>query len=301
MRVATVDVGSYSVRMTVAKVEGRNIEILKEFGRITSLASSLKETGVLREDRIEETLKVLEEYLEEAKRLGVEKIVAVGTEALRKAKNSEDFIRRVRRLGLEIEVLTPEEEGRLSFLAVAYSLRPKGYFLVVDQGGGSTEFVFGRDTRPEEVVSLPFGIVNLTETFLKTDPPLEDEVEKLLSFLEEKLRPLRRKVDGIVGLGGTITTLVSLEKGVYPYDPKKVHGETLKRSQIERWFEKLRVLPARERSRRFPQVEDRRAEVILSGVAMFLKVLDVFGKESLRVSDWGLKHGLIVRIILDQK
>ncbi len=301
MRVAAIDIGSYSVRMTLAEVENGNIRILKEFGRITSLASSLKETGRLRKDRIEETLRVLEDYLREAKKFGSDKIVAVGTEAIRKAENSADFLSEVKRIGLEVEVITPEEEGRISFLAVAYSLRPRGFFLVVDQGGGSTEFVFGRGKDPEEVASLPLGIVGLTERFLRTDPPKDQELEDMRSYIRETIKPLRKEVDEIVGLGGTITTLVALQKGVYPYDPAKVHGEVLRYEDVLYWLETLRSIPAKERSKRFPQVEDRRAEVILSGIVMFLEILDLFKKDSLRVSDWGLKHGLIVRIILNQR
>lgn len=301
MRVGAVDIGSYSVRMTVAEVKDRDIRIVRERGRITSLGSGLKDTGELREDRVEETLKVLKEYAGEMEELGVDKVIAVGTEALRRAKNSEEFLRRVREeTGLDVMIISPEEEGKLSFLAVAYSLRPEGYFLVVDQGGGSTEFVFGSGIEPEEVISLPIGIVNLTERFLIHDPPTEGEMEDLREYLREVLKPIIRDTDGIVGLGGTITTLVALEKGIYPYDPRKVHGETLSLRVISRWTETLSKIPAKERSRRYPQVEDRRAEVILAGLIMFEEVLNLFKKERLTVSDWGLKHGLIVRIILDR-
>lgn len=301
MRVAAIDIGSYSVRMTVAEVKGGSITVVKEIGRITALAKDLKDTGRLREDRIKETLEVLKYYMEEARRLRVRKIMAVGTEALRKAENADEFLKAIReKTGIEVKIISPEEEGRLAFLAVAYSLKPGGYFLVVDQGGGSTEFVFGKDLSPERVISLPVGIVNLTEGFLRHDPPLEEEISKLREFLRESLEPLRCGVDEIVGLGGTITTLSALVHGIYPYDPSKVHGSTLTLDEISGWVKTLAPLPSRERARRFPQIEDRRAEVILSGMVMFEEVLKVFGKEKVRVSDWGVKQGLIVRIILDR-
>ncbi|MDQ7039216.1 MAG: Ppx/GppA phosphatase family protein [Aquificota bacterium] len=301
MRVAAVDIGSYSVRLTVAEVKDGSIRIIREMGRITALAKDLKETGRLRRDRMEETLGVLEEYRREAERLRVDKVLAVGTEALRRAENADEFLKAVReRTGIQVEIITPEEEGRLAFLAVAYSLRPGGYFLVVDQGGGSTEFVFGEGLKPDRVISLPAGIVNLTERFLRHDPPLEEEVLKLRDFVRESVGPLKRGVDEIVGLGGTITTLSALVHGVYPYDPSKVHGSTLTLGEISRWTRVLASLPSRERARRYPQIEDRRAEVILAGAVMFEEVLRVFGKDRIRVSDWGVKQGLIVRIILDR-
>jgi exopolyphosphatase/guanosine-5'-triphosphate,3'-diphosphate pyrophosphatase len=250
----------------------------------------------LRADRVEETLTVLQEFKRDIEKFGVRKVVAVATEALRRAKNSEDFLRLVKeKVGIEVKVITPEEEGKLSFLAVAFSLKPAGKFLVVDQGGGSTEFVFGKGMEMDKLISLPLGIVNLTENFLKHDPPLPEEIERLMDFLEEKMRPLKERVDEVVGLGGTITTLCALEKGIYPYKPKEIHGSELSIDALKKWFSRLSVIPSSERSKRYKQIEDKRAEVILSDIAMFIKVLEIFEKDSLRVSDWGVKQGLLLR------
>ncbi len=302
MRIASIDIGSYSVRLTIAEIKDGSINVLLEKGRITSLGSGVKETGLLREDRIEETIKVLEEYKRDAEEYKVNKIVAVATEAIRKAKNSEDFIRRVKeRTGIDIKVISPEEEGKLAFLGATYALKPEGKVVVVDQGGGSTEFIFGKNGSVEKLISLPIGIVNLTETFLKHDPPYKEEVEKLFSFLEEKIKPLKENVDEIIGLGGTITTMVALEYNIYPYDPSKVQGKELSLEALKRWFDTLIELPSKERSKRYKQIEDRRAEVIVSGIAMFIKILEIFEKEKLRVSDWGLKQGIIVRELIKDK
>lgn len=296
MRIAAIDIGSYSVRLTVAQVRDGEITLLLEKGRITSLGSGVREKGVLREDRINETLNVLEEYRKDIERLKVERVVAVATEAIRKAKNASEFLGLVkRRTGIEVEVISPAEEGRLAFLGATYLLRPSGKVLVVDQGGGSTEFVFGVDSKPKEVLSLPIGIVNLTERFLKHDPPTEEEIKNLFEFLRKEIAPLKREVNEVVGLGGTITTLAALEYDVYPYEPSAVQGKTLSLESIRRWFDTLITLPSKERSRKYRQIEDRRAEVIVSGIAMFVVILETFRKEKLRVSDWGLKHGLIVR------
>ncbi len=299
MRVAAIDIGSYSVRLTIAEIEEGKIEIVLEKGRITSLGSGVKEERRLREDRIEETLKVLEEYREDIDRLGVDKVLAVATEAIRKASNSEEFLRLVKeRTGIEVRVITPSEEGELAFLGASYALRPKGEVLVVDQGGGSTEFIFGKDYQVKDLTSLPLGIVNLTESFLRHDPPQEDEIKALMDFLDEHIRPLKRHVDEIIGLGGTITTVAALEYGIYPYDPKKVQGKVVSLEALSEWFDKLSAIPSKERSKLYRQIEDRRAEVILAGIGMFVKILEIFEKDYLRVSDWGVKQGLIVRELL---
>jgi exopolyphosphatase/guanosine-5'-triphosphate,3'-diphosphate pyrophosphatase len=300
MVVGAVDVGSYSARLTVARVGGGKIEILRELGRITSLSEGLLRTGYLREDRIRETLRVLKEFRDEIEKFGCERVKAVATEALRRAKNSGDFLALVKKeTGLELEIISPQEEGRLAFLAVAYSLRPDGTFLVVDQGGGSTEFVFGEGMNTSEIISFDFGIVNLTERFIRNDPPSRKEIEELRAFVAQKIKRFRKMPHTIVGLGGTITTLVALEKNIYPYDPSAVHGSELSSEAVERWLDILSSIPLKERSKKFPQIEDRRAKVIVPGIAMYAEVLKHFRKETLLVSDWGVKQGLIVRMILE--
>ncbi len=299
MRVASIDVGSYSVRLTVAELKDSELKILYEEGRITSLGSGVRERGKLSEDRVEETLRVLREYRRKIEELGAERVVVVGTEALRRAENAEEFIKRVKEeTGFELRIISPEEEGRYAFLAVAFSLKPKGKVCVIDQGGGSTEFVFGKNLQVDFMHSFPFGIVNLTERFLKHDPPTEEEVSNLLQFLEREIEKVKRETDTLVGLGGTITTLAALEYGIYPYDPNRVHGKKLSYEAVKRWFETLRRIPAKERAERFRQIEDRRAEVILAGIAIFLKTLGVFGKEEITVSDWGLREGILVAELL---
>ncbi len=299
MRIAVIDTGSYSVRLTVAEVKDSRLNILLEKGYITSLGSGVKKEGKLRSDRIEETLRVLEDYRREIDKLGVDRVVVVATEALRRARNAEEFIELVRkRTGFEVRILSPEEEGRLAFLATAYSLRPEGYFVVVDQGGGSTEFAFGRDLKPQEVISLPFGIVDLTERFLRHDPPLEEELLSLRAFVRDRVLELKRNVDDMIGLGGTITTVAALEYGVHPYDPLKIHGREISLSALKRWLGELVRLTSAERSRKFRQIEDRRAEVIPAGVAMFVEIMEVFERERIKVGDWGVKHGLIVSCAL---
>lgn len=299
MRLASIDIGSYSVRLSVGEIEEGNLRIILDKGRITALGKKVKETGLLQEDRILETLRVLKEYKEDIERLGVERVAVVGTEALRRAKNGEEFVKRVKEeVGFELRVIPPEEEGRLAYLGAIFSLRVKGKNCVVDQGGGSTEYVFGEDLEVKDLHSFPFGIVNLTESFLRYDPPKEEEIRELSEFLEKEIKKVKRSVDNLIGIGGTITTLAALEYGVYPYEPQKVHGKPLTYEQIKKWFEELRKIPAKERSKKYKQVEDKRAEVILAGILIFLKTLEVFEKEELTVSDWGLREGILVEEFL---
>lgn len=303
MRVASIDIGSYSVRLKIFEVESYFKSVYEE-GHITALAKGLKETGFLSEEGVNETLKVLKGYKKTIDYYKVEKVIAVGTEALRRARNREYFIKKVRKeTGIEVKVITPEEEGRYSYLSAVYSLNLKGNILVVDQGGGSTEFIYGEDFEMKGITSLDMGIVTLTESFIKSDPPLREELESMKEYILDRLRLVSISIpaDKIVGLGGTITTLAALENNIYPYDPSKVHGKILHLDSIRKWFDRLTKLRVEER-KKIPAVEDKRAEAIVSGILMFICIMEYFSFNAIMVSDWGLKEGIIIEeFLLNEK
>jgi len=293
MKVAVIDVGTYSTRVTIAEVENSNLKILYEEGRITALGRGVKQTGLLSESAINETLSAIRDYKKKCDQYGVEKCLVLGTEALRVAKNREVFINALKELELQIKVISPWEEGKYAYLGAYFAVKPQGRVCVIDQGGGSTEFVYGKGLEVENVVSLPFGIVNLTERFIKNDPPTKEEIESLTNYLSGEISKLDKNVDTLVGLGGTITTLVALEYDIYPYDPAKVNGKTLTKERVKYWFDKLASMTVEER-KKLPQIEDRRAEAIISGIAIFWRTMELFGKEEIVVSDWAVKHGAII-------
>ena len=297
MRIATIDIGSYSVRLSIGEIKDSKIKIIYEKGVITGLGKGVTSNGILDKKAVEETIEVLKEYKNTINEHGADKVIAVATEALRRAKNAKEFINKVKETtGIDIKVITPDEEGKLSYKAVCYSLKLSRRIVVVDQGGGSTEFIYGKSCDIEKVISLPVGIVNLTERFVKHDPPLKEELKSMKEFIDNNLKKLEFEVDNIVGLGGTITTLSALEYNIYPYDPSKIHGSILKRESIKKWLNKLANMKISER-KKIPQIEDRRAEAIVSGILMFDRILDHFKKDEIIVSDWGLKHGLMVSVI----
>ncbi|MFN3946481.1 MAG: Ppx/GppA family phosphatase [Aquificaceae bacterium] len=294
MKIASIDVGSYSIRLSVAHLN-TSLEVLHEEGRITALATDLRESGLLREDRMEESVEVIKGFVEKAKMLGVESVKMVGTEALRRAKNSEEFLRRVKEAtGFDLKIITPEEEGKYAFLSVAYSLKPKGRFCIIDQGGGSTEFVCGKGFQIEYLRSLPFGIVNLTEEFVESDPPKNYELESLKNFLDEQIKEVVSPCDELIGLGGTITTIAAIEYGIYPYKGEEVHGKEISLQRLMFWIETLSSMKEKERVAAFPHIEPKRAKVIIPGLVIFYRSMLLFGKERIKVSDWGLKEGLLV-------
>ena len=313
--IAIVDIGTYSTRLLIAGIHKKDsleerlksIDEIFSVGRITALGRNLKKNGYLEREAIEETLAVLKEYVAIAKEYKAKKIIGFATEACRVATNGRDFLEKVKNLGIEVNLIDGDREAYLSFLATAYSLDINGKLTVVDQGGGSTEFAYGyKDGNKVELIksiSLPFGIVNLTEEFLKNDPPLEKEIENLRNYLRKeigKVLDYMKDTDYIVGLGGTITTLVALEKDIYPYNSKKVHGQILTKEVINKWLKKLISIPTVKRQA-YPQIEDRRAKVLPAGILIFDTTLEQFGKDSLIVSDRGLRYGALIDYILNSQ
>lgn len=201
-------------------------------------------------------------------------------------------------IGIELKVIAPEEEGRYAFLSVAYSLRPNGRFCIIDQGGGSTEFVCGRGFQVESLRSLPFGIVNLTEEFIHSDPPKLYELESLKNFLDEQIKEVVEPCDQLIGLGGTITTIAAIEYGIYPYKGEEVHGKELSIDKIMFWIETLSSMKEKDRIANFPHIEPKRAKVIIPGLLIFYRSMLLFGKDKIKVSDWGLKEGLLVEEVI---
>ena len=193
MRLAAVDIGTNSVRLLVAEVDDDGtVRTLDRRMRITRLGQGVDATRRLAPEAIERTLAVLREYGGVIGELGVEHVRATATSAARDATNRDDFFRPGRdALGTELELLTGEEEAALSFRGATRDVDAPGPYLVVDIGGGSTEFVVGT-TEPTGLVSVDIGCVRITEQFLHSDPPAPEELSQAVSVVRDHLADVRR-------------------------------------------------------------------------------------------------------------
>ncbi len=312
-KLAVIDIGTYSTRLLIAAIPENipkdkvveNIKTIFSVGKITALGRNLNKNGYLEDEAIKETLAVLKEYVAVAKQFKVEKIIGYATQACRIAQNGKQFLEKVKELGIDVRLISGEKEAYFSFLATAYSIRPEDSFVVIDQGGGSTEYAYGKKENGEykliDSISFPFGIVNLTERFIKNDPPKKEELQEMKDFIKNQITTAYQKMKDaelLIGLGGTITTLVALEYNIYPYNSEKVHGKTLTYEAIHKWLEKLSSMTVGER-KKIPMIEDQRAETIISGINSCETTLETFKKESIKVSDKGLRHGAIIYEFLE--
>jgi len=234
---------------------------------------------------------------EEATRHDVESIVAVGTAGLRLAPNRAELIDAVRHIhGVDVEVIPGDEEARLAYLATASELDVgDGTIVVFDTGGGSSQFTVGRGTHVEERFSLNVGAVRYMERFGLDGFVDEATLTQALDAIAADLARLDdwRAAERVVGMGGAVTNLTAVKHGLAVYDRDVVHGTVLDRAEIDRQIELYRTRDADQR-REIVGLQANRAPVILAGACIVRSILVKLGRDSLTVSDRGLRHGLLV-------
>jgi len=213
------------------------------------------------------------------------------------ARNSAAVIATIRaRTGVSIEVISGEEEGRLAYLAVKAGLGvPEGSLVVFDTGGGSSQFTFGRGSQVDERFSVDVGAVRYTERFGLDGVVPPDVLGAALGAIAADLSRIdgRAAPDLLVAMGGAVTNIAAVKHGLQTYDPDIVQGTVLDRAEIDRQIELYRSRDATQR-RGIVGLQPKRAEVILAGACIVRTVMDKLRQHSVRVSDRGLRHGLLV-------
>jgi len=277
--------------------------VILDCGETTRLGRGLERGGKLDPVSIRASINCLKTFRSLCQRERVQEIAAVGTNALRMAKDAKQFIQQVREAcGITPCVITEKEEALLSFLSVQQDPRMPRGAMVMDVGGGSTEYIFRTGegpSQPLQCISLPLGVLRLTEEFLHDDPPSHDAVTKLRHKIDETLPRIPPAIeDELVGIGGTAATLGSMHLGLEAFDRERIHGLQLTidklRSQVEELQDK--DLAMRKQIRGLPT---ERADIILAGAMIILSTLERLKKNSIRISCRGLRYGLFYQRFMD--
>lgn len=271
-------------------------EVVFDGGETTRLGRGLQKGEKLNPVSVQKSIAVLKRFISQCEREGVQKIACVGTNALRTASDADHFIHKVQReCDITPRVIDEKEEAMLSYLSVQQDpLMPKNA-VVMDVGGGSTEYIFHHEESPANhlhTISLPLGAVGLTEQFLSHDPPTHDETIKLRDEIGNALRSIPSSLKGeLVGIGGTAVTLGSMHLGLDVFDREKIHGLRLTINELHALVKELqeRDLVARKKIKGLPP---NRADIILAGVMIILVTMEKFKKETLHISSFGLRYGL---------
>ncbi|MEX1047550.1 MAG: DUF501 domain-containing protein [Actinomycetota bacterium] len=300
-RAAAIDLGTNSIRLLV--VEPRNgepVELARDMV-ITRIGKGVDQTGRIDPEALRRTVEVLERYCRRARALHAERIRVAATSAVRDAANREELQEAVlRNTGSELEILTGEEEAVLSFLGATRGLDRPGPYLVVDIGGGSTEFVLGTG-EPESAVSTQMGSVRLSERFVGTDPPSEHDLEAMSREIERTLGEAESSVRvsdarTLITVAGTATTVKGIALGLARYDPEAVHRTELSLTEAERVREALVSMTTSERGA-LPVMPPGREDVIVAGATILVAVMRRWGFGSALVSEEDILDGLAAELL----
>jgi exopolyphosphatase/guanosine-5'-triphosphate,3'-diphosphate pyrophosphatase len=301
MRVAAIDVGTNSTRLLVAEGMAGGFRSVERRMVITRLGQGVDERKVLSPEGLQRTLATIADYAATCGELGVKKLRVTGTSAVRDAHNREEFFDGVRTLtGTDPEVLSGEAEAAATFLGALSDLPDWGPVLVVDIGGGSTEFVVG-EQEPQRLTSLNIGCVRMLEKHLHSDPPAPEELEALR---EE----VRGEIEGIVddlavphgarlvGVAGTVTQLAALKAGIPVYDPDVTHHAVLTHGDVRMLARRLESLTYSQR-KRIKGLEPGRADVIVAGAEILLCIMEAFDAAEVLTSEKDILDGLVIQLL----
>ncbi len=281
---AAIDVGTNSIRMLAAKVQGGKLLPLQSKMQITRIGQGVGTSRKLLAEPMSRSLRALKEYSAALQEIGVDSLRIVATSAVREAVNAPEFIELAAQIGLSVEIISGETEAQLSFAGVTRGLTDVANPTVLDIGGGSTEFIWAESNRIQ-VYSVPLGAVKIAE-----NPLVLRELPILCAGILAEL--LNRKESSLVGVGGTVTTLAAIEQRLAVYQPERVHGFILQRSVVENLLKSLSALSLAER-RTVVGLQPERADIILAGTALLLEIMKSTGQSQLVVSESDLLQGII--------
>jgi exopolyphosphatase/guanosine-5'-triphosphate,3'-diphosphate pyrophosphatase len=308
VRVAVVDIGSNSTRLLIADADPDACAVAEVFrqSRVTRLGEGLDATRSLSESAIVRVMSTLADYLRSIEEHGCERNLAVLTAAVREAADGQDFAERVRHdFGLDARVLSGEQEAQLTFLGAMAEQQPEDQrtaspVVVIDVGGGSTEFIVGRNRRAGFHTSLPVGVVRMSERHLHSDPP---DREQLLELARDTRVAFRRglppgelaAVRRAIAVAGTATSAAAIDQKLDPYDPARVHGYVLSLTALEQLRDRVAAMSEDQRCR-LTGLDPARAPTITAGLVILCEALSAFELDRVTVSEHDILFGGALRL-----
>ncbi|QOV36477.1 Ppx/GppA family phosphatase [Streptomyces ferrugineus] len=302
MRLGVLDVGSNTVHLLVVDAHpgARPLPAHSHKAELR-LAQLLDDSGAIGPEGVDRLIGVVLEALQAAEDKGVEEVLPFATSAVREASNADDVLARVKgETGVELQVLTGEDEARLTFLAARRWFGwSAGKLLVLDIGGGSLEIAYGIDEEPDAAVSLPLGAGRLTAGWLPGDPPEPEDVRALRRHVRAQIARTvgefsrRGTPDHVVATSKTFKQLARIAGAARSAEGLYTQRE-LKRESLEAWVPRLAGMTAAQRAE-LPGVSEGRAGQLLAGALVAEGAMDLFGVETLEVCPWALREGVILR------
>jgi exopolyphosphatase/guanosine-5'-triphosphate,3'-diphosphate pyrophosphatase len=307
VRRAVIDIGTNSVKLLVADVDSAFVVPILEESEQTRLGKGFYETQILQPDVVADTARAVAQFAGIARASNAVSLRVIATSAARDAQNQAEFLEAIKRAsGLEVDIISGQVEADLVYQGVRSDPELAGRrLLILDVGGGSSEFMIGQGEFPEFSRSFALGSVRLLEMMRPSDPPTSAELERcrgyLRKFFAEQIRqPLAvaladgRERTTLVGTGGAATILARMEFALDKYQRQEIEGACIPIESIHNWMKKLWSMPLAER-RRITGLPKKRADVILMGMAIYEAVLEEFGFAEFRASTRGLRFAAVMQ------
>lgn len=298
MRIGAIDIGTNSMRLLIADYIDGKLANREKFVNTTRIGKGVDSEGYINEESINRNIQALKEFSNLAYEKGCEHIYCIGTSALRDSKNGADFVKLAKsEANIDVDIISGEEESKLGFKGVLQGLEDKEDILVIDIGGGSTEFILGSYNGIEFSKSENVGALRMTEKFLKKDPICEQEFENMSKFiintLEVTLNNLKIKnIKSIVGIGGTITSVSAINQKLEVYSMEKIHSSKINKKQLEIILQNLKKMTVSDK-KILKGLQPKRADIITAGVTILNIIMKKLEKENIIVSEYDNLEGLL--------
>jgi len=297
MNHALIEIGSNSIKFYM--IDNKK-NILFDENSITKLGKSLNKENLLSTESMKLSLKVIKKYYNKAIKYNASKIDIIATMALRKAKNSLEFSKKVKNItSIDLEIISGEKEAQLSYLATISSIKnlPQN-FIIFDTGGGSTEFIFVYNKNISKKISIDIGSVTLTENYLNNINIVDKEILGLLKkyikkTLKYSLNLKNKEYKTLIGIGGTVTTISAINHKMEKYDSEIINNSKISLKEINKQIKLFSNFTLKEREK-IIGLQPKRADIILAGALIVETILEIFNIDQLIVSDRGLRQGFFV-------
>ena len=302
MKIGTIDIGTNSMRLLIADYKNNKIENRKKYINITRIGQGVDDKGYITEEALERNLNALKEFADKCIEEKCEKVYCMGTSALRDSKNGQDFVNRAKELtNIDVKIICGEEESNLGFMGVLEGAGgdKSNYILVLDIGGGSTEFIVGNEDGIKFCKSENVGALRMTEKFITTDPISDEEFNKMSDFIEKTISSTLDKIKGmhvskLVGIGGAITSLSAMNQQLEVYSMEKVHNSVVTKKDLEKILQNLKKMTLSDK-KTIKGLQPKRADIITAGVKILHIVMEKLEIEKIMISEYDNLEGLICK------
>lgn len=295
-RIAVIDMGTNSVRLMLAEIENKRIIWSKKKLAMTRLGKGVNETKMLSAKSIEDTINAIRSFVKEAESFGADKIEVIATSAVRDSKNRDELLGKIKEEhNINVKVISGEEEAELGFLGVLSGLEEEGLILVIDIGGGSTEFVVGDSNGILYSKSEDVGAVRMTGKHISINPVVNEEKEFLIQDIDKTISKtienvLKYPIKKVIGIGGTITTVAAIKLSMDEYNPIEVQNTEINKDEMIKILENIEKMSIEEREN-ITGLEPKRADIIYAGILIMERIIKKINFDNFFVSDFDNLEG----------